>query len=88
MRRFSSRPSAVRLSAIGSASARPSTVKRPASPVAAAMIADAASARAGREVEVGREAHGADRLVVGMADHLHAARLGAQPLADALQASG
>ena len=74
IRRFCSRPSAVALLAIGSASARPSALTRAGSPT---IARDDGAHRVGTrdgELEVRREAHGADRLVVGVVDHLERSR--------------
>ena len=49
------------------------------------MIACAASARDVRQLEVGRELHRVDRLVVGVAVDRDGALLGLQRLADPLQ---
>ena len=58
------------LGAIGSASARPSAADpRRVAESRAMMAAHGAGARGG-ELEVRREAHGVDRLVVGVVDHL------------------
>ena len=69
-----SRPSGVALVAIGSASARPSAREPRGIADAARDDRPAACGARRRELEIGRERDGADRLVVGVADHLDRAR--------------
>ena len=64
-------PPAVALDATGSASARPSAVTRPGSPNARTMIVARRLGPGLRQLVIGRELHRVDRLVVGVADHLH-----------------
>ena len=85
IRRFCSRPSAVALGAIGSASARPSALTRAGSPHAARDDRAHGVGARGRELEVGGKLHAADRLVVGVVDHPQRSRLVPQCRGDALQ---
>ena len=74
MRRFASRPSAVMLGAMGSALARPSVCSRFGSPRVLRHDRAGGGGTGRGKLEVRWEPHRADRLVVGVTDHLHGTR--------------